>query len=74
MSSNMTETLKAAILEMGASMVGVADLDRCRQLPTIPEDLFSAYQKAMAIALLLPVSIFDMDRGFGRHLTKPRKS
>jgi epoxyqueuosine reductase len=58
--TDSTLKLKRMILEMGADLVGVADLDLCREIPTIPNTLFNPYTRALAIAVQLPISVFEM--------------
>lgn len=60
MTNDFTRRMKTGILEMGADLVGVADLNLCRQMPTLPPDLFDPYRRAIAIAVRLPVAVFDM--------------
>lgn len=60
MESGYTEGFKAQTLKRGADLTGVADLDLCRAIPTIPSNLFDSYHRAVSIGIQLPVSVFEM--------------
>jgi len=56
-----TETVKQSILELGADLIGIADLEPLRELEFIePADLLEPFTKAVSIAVQLPVSAFEM--------------
>ena len=55
-----TEHIKKQILDWGASLAGIADLDILRDIPTNPPDLLVPYTRAISIAVNLPVSVFEM--------------
>jgi epoxyqueuosine reductase len=60
MTLSYTEKVKAAIVEMGADLVGVADLEPLKTLRTDPPDLLDSFSRAVSIAVQLPVAAFEM--------------
>jgi epoxyqueuosine reductase len=58
--TSYTEKIKTDIINMGADLVGIADLDLCRDLPTIPLNLCDSFNCAISIAVKLPTAVFDM--------------
>jgi epoxyqueuosine reductase len=60
MTLSYTEKLKAGIMEMGADLVGVADLEPLKALRTDPPDLLDSFCRAVSIAVQLPVAVFEM--------------
>lgn len=57
--SEKTEQLKGKITEMGASLVGIADVKDFSDLKVYPSDLLEPFSRAISIAVQLPNSIFD---------------
>lgn len=60
MQSNYTEKIKNQILRWGADLAGIADLDSCREMPTIPSNLIESFSRGVSIAVQLPISVFEM--------------
>jgi epoxyqueuosine reductase len=58
-SSEYTEEIKAKILDWGADLIGVADVEPLKQLKVHPTDLLSGFKRAVSIAIQLPISIFE---------------
>lgn len=57
---NYTNELKKTIVDLGADLVGIADIESLKGLQTIPDKLLDPYTKAIAIAVQLPVAVFEM--------------
>lgn len=58
-SSEYTEEIKARILDWGADLIGVADVEALKELKVNPTDLLSGFKRAVSIAIQLPSSIFE---------------
>jgi epoxyqueuosine reductase QueG len=58
-SDGYTESMKNKIMELGADLVGVADAEPLRQLKLYPQDLLDSFTRVVAIAVRLPVEIFQ---------------
>lgn len=54
-----TQKIKTEILSWGADLIGVADVVPLKALKVHPADLLSGFNRAVSIALQLPVSIFE---------------
>ncbi len=52
-SEHLTHALKHKARELGAAVVGIADLDRLRGLPTSPPDLLAGYPRAVSMGRAL---------------------
>lgn len=59
MTSTYTETVKSRIRAWGADKVGVADTEPLRALRVDPPDLLAPFSRALAIAIRLPVAVFE---------------
>lgn len=57
--TNYTEGFKDRIIGLGASLVGVADIESLRELSTNPPDLLKPFSRAISIALVLPLATFE---------------
>jgi epoxyqueuosine reductase QueG len=56
-----TRTVKQRIRELGADLVGIADLEPLRKLEFIePTDLLKPFSRAISIGVQLPASAFEM--------------
>jgi epoxyqueuosine reductase QueG len=55
-----TNELKKTIVDLGADLVGIADVELLKGLKTNPDNLLDPYTKAIAIAVKLPVAVFEM--------------
>jgi epoxyqueuosine reductase QueG len=53
------ERIKRKIIEMGANLVGIADVNDLRDLKVYPTDLLKPFARAISIAVQLPIAIFD---------------
>ncbi len=58
-SSEYTDTFKAKIIDWGADLIGVADVEPLKELKVNPIDLLSGFKRAVSIAIQLPGSIFE---------------
>jgi epoxyqueuosine reductase QueG len=58
-SFDYTQEIKTKILNWGADLIGVADVAPLKALKVHPADLLSGFNRAVSIALQLPVSIFE---------------
>lgn len=58
-SSEYTEEIKVKILDWGADLIGVADVEPLKELKVNPPDLLSGFKRVVSIAIQLPVSIFE---------------
>lgn len=52
--------IKQKAMELGADLVGIADLSRVQGLPTLPEGLFGNYTHAIVIAVAVSREVFEM--------------
>lgn len=59
LASPYTEGIKNQIMNWGASLVGVADIDALEGLAVNPPDLLKPFLRAVAIALQLPRALFE---------------
>jgi len=57
--NSYTERIKAAIIKLGADLVGVADAEPLRQLTLDPPNLLDSFTRAISIALRLPGAAFE---------------
>jgi epoxyqueuosine reductase QueG len=55
-----TQALKQKILSWGADLVGVADPELLKAIPTQPRNLLKPYRHAVSIGVSLPVAAFEM--------------
>ena len=55
-----TNKLKSFVLEQGADLVRITDIESLEGLKTIPVDLFSQFSHAVSIAVQVPVAVFEM--------------
>lgn len=60
MTLSYTEKVKARIMEVGADLVGVADLEPLKMLRTDPPDLLDSFSRGVSIAVQLPLAVFEM--------------
>lgn len=51
--------IKQKAIELGANLVGIADLNRVQGLPTLPDGLFDNYTHAIVIAVAVSREVFD---------------
>ncbi|MDA8212207.1 MAG: 4Fe-4S dicluster domain-containing protein [Clostridia bacterium] len=49
--TTLTETAKNKALQLGADLVGIADLDRLQGIPAIPDNLLSGFTRAVVVAV-----------------------
>ena len=54
-----TKRMKSQILDWGADLVGVADVDSLTGLKVDPPDLLHGFVRAVSIAVQLPISVFE---------------
>lgn len=54
-----TEEIKSKIIELGADLVGVADVEPLKQLKLNPPGLLDPFQRAISIAIKLPGAVFE---------------
>jgi epoxyqueuosine reductase len=54
-----TNRIKAKILDWGADLVGVTDTESLNELKVIPPNLLQGFDRAVSIAIQLPISIFE---------------
>lgn len=59
LSSEYTKRVKTKILDWGADLIGVADAAPLKELKVYPSDLLGGFTRAVAIAIQLPVSVFE---------------
>lgn len=59
MNEPLTREMKQLATSLGADLVGVADLDRMRALPTLPAGLMDPFQVAVSVAVALPRAVFS---------------
>lgn len=55
-----TGKIKKTIVEYGADLVGIADVEPLRDIKTHPKSLLAPFTRAVSIAVTIPVSIFEM--------------
>lgn len=55
----LTDELKAYAVQLGADLVGIADLERLKGIETIPDNLLHPFSKAMVIAHQLSPEVFE---------------
>lgn len=53
-----TQDLKQQAIELGADLVGIADLQRVEGLPTIPSELMMPFTHAVVIAVAVSADVF----------------
>jgi len=53
-----TEKIKNRVVELGADLVGVADVAPLKRLKLYPPDLLDPFRRAVSVAIRLPVEIF----------------
>lgn len=58
-SSEYTHQAKTRILDLGADLAGVADTGPLNELKLSPPDLLDGFKRAVAIAIQLPVAVFE---------------
>lgn len=54
-----TEKIKAHVLKLGASLVGVADTEPLKELTLDPPNLLDSFDRAISIAIRLPSVVFE---------------
>jgi len=54
-----TEKIKAHVLKLGASLVGVADTEPLKELTLDPPNLLDPFDRAISIAIRLPSAVFE---------------
>ena len=54
-----TNRIKSKILDRGADLVGVADIDPLNELSVNPPNLLQGFSRAVSIAIQLPISAFE---------------
>jgi epoxyqueuosine reductase len=54
-----TNRIKSKILNWGADLVGVADIEPLSELRVNPPDLLQGFARAVSIAIQLPISVFE---------------
>jgi len=57
--SNYTEKTKDRIIGLGANLVGIADIEPLKELKVDPPDLLEPFERAVSIAIKLPVAVFE---------------
>lgn len=57
--TTVTQQLKQRARELGADLVGIADLELLRGIETTPADLLAPYSHAISIAVKLPSAVFE---------------
>ena len=57
--SGYTDHIKSTVLDWGADLVGVADVEPLKALDVNPPDLLSGFTRVLSIALQLPLSAFE---------------
>ncbi|MFX1283234.1 MAG: 4Fe-4S double cluster binding domain-containing protein [Promethearchaeota archaeon] len=60
MTDDYTSELMDLAFRVGATLVGVADLNEVKTLSTHPPNLFESYKYAISIAVSLPKSVFNL--------------
>lgn len=64
MSENtLTETVKRKALQLGADLAGIADLERLRGIPTIPDNLLCGFTRAVVVAIAISPAVFGQIEG-----------
>ncbi|MFO7666877.1 MAG: 4Fe-4S double cluster binding domain-containing protein [Desulfobacterales bacterium] len=58
-SYDYTEKLKRKIKKWGADLSGIADLEPLKELEVNPPDLLDGFTRAVSIAVMLPVAVFE---------------
>ncbi|MBW2265890.1 MAG: epoxyqueuosine reductase [Deltaproteobacteria bacterium] len=58
-SSDYTKKIKDRIIDMGADLVGIADVEPLKELKVDPPDLLEPFTRAVSIALKLPRAVFE---------------
>jgi len=53
-----TEKVKERIIDLGADLVGIADVEPLKELKLDPPDLLKSFARAVSIALKLPQAVF----------------
>ena len=56
---NYTEMIKNKIIEFGADLVGIADIEPLKELRIDPHDLLDPFSRAVSIAIKLPLAVFE---------------
>ncbi len=56
---DLTGQIKQAVIELGADLVGIADVKDLNGIKTIPENLLEPFDCAISIAVKLPGSVFE---------------
>jgi len=59
MTSTLTEQIKAYAISLGADLVGVADLEQVKGIPTIPANLLTPYRYAVIIGIAYSYDVFE---------------
>ena len=54
-----TEKVKDRIIDLGANLVGIADIEPLKELKVDPADLLDPFTRAVSIALKLPAAVFE---------------
>lgn len=54
-----TEKVKDRIIDLGADLVGIADVEPLKELKVDPPDLLKSFTRAVSIALKLPAAVFE---------------
>lgn len=54
-----TEKIKNSVTELGADLVGVADVAPLKRLKLYPPDLLNPFRRAVSVAIRLPGSLFE---------------
>ncbi len=57
--SGFTHQIKSTVLDWGADLVGVADVEPLKALDVNPPDLLSGFTRVISIAIQLPLSAFE---------------
>ena len=55
-----TNKLKSFVLNQGADLVRIANIESLEGLETIPADLFNQFSHAVSIAAQVPIAVFEM--------------
>jgi epoxyqueuosine reductase len=59
MSENLTAQIKEYALDLGADLVGIADLDLVKGIRTIPEDLLAPFTRAVIVGIAYSFDVFE---------------
>lgn len=54
-----TNTIKVGVVELGADLVGVADVEPFKQARLTPPDLLDSFCRAISIGVRLPAAVFE---------------